>query len=115
MAQYIVSTSKNNTFNIKVTYEYPFSMNDNDLRKAVDYLIKQYNEVYTSIAPTIYIRDGEHQDGKTSTINDICILIDRGNNELSRRTNEKILKRSFVVTVVTLGVAVVSCITAIVK
>lgn len=102
--------SDETTFHIEVPYEYPFSMETEELRTHVRNLIERYNKIYRATNLKIYIQKGCYQDGIPSKVEDVEYLINIGNNELSRRVNEKILKCSFVVAIITLIVAVVSCI-----
>ena len=102
--------SDETTFHIEVPYEYPFSMKTEELRTHVRNLIERYNKIYRATNLKIYIQKGCYQDGIPSKVEDVEYLINIGNNELSRRVNEKILKCSFVVAIITLIVAIVSCI-----
>ena len=105
--------SDETTFHIEVPYEYPFSMETKDLRTQIKVLIERYNKIYRATNLTIYIQKGCYQDGILAKIEDVEHLINIGNNELSRRVNERILNRAFVVAVITLGVAIVSCLVTI--
>lgn len=105
--------SDETTFHIEVPYEYPFSMETEELRTQIKVLIERYNKIYRATNLTIYIQKGCYQDGILSKIDDIEYLINIGNNELSRRVNEGILKKSLRISRITLGVAIVSCFIAL--
>lgn len=107
--------SDESAFHIKIPYEYPFSMETKILRQEVDDLIKKYNKIYRATNLIIYIQKGEYQDGVKSNVEDVERLINIGNNELSRRVNESILNKSFWVALITLFVAIVSCVVTIVN
>lgn len=79
-------------YQIKVPYEYPFSMSDKDLLASIQKLEINYNEIYRATNLTLYINKGEYQNGIVSKIEDVEHLISIGKNELSRRTNDLILK-----------------------
>lgn len=102
-------------YQIKVPYEYPFSMSDNDLLDNIKDLEKKYNDIYRTTNLTLYISKGEYQNGIVSRIEDVEHLIIIGKNELSRRTNDLILKKSLEISRWTLSIAVVSLIVAIIS
>lgn len=101
--------SNENTFYIKVPYEYPFSIGDDALRRKVKELIEEYNKIYRATNLIVYIQKGEFQDSIKSKVADLENLINQGNNELSRRTNERILKKSLWISAMTLFIAATSC------
>ena len=75
-------------YQIKVPYEYPFSMSDKNLLASIQKLEINYNEIYRATNLTLYINKGEYQNGIVSKIEDVEHLISIGKNELSRRTND---------------------------
>ena len=105
--------SDETTFHIEVPYEYPFSMEMEELRTHINSLIERYNKIYRATSLTIYIQKGCYQNGIPSKIEDVEYLINIGNNELSRRVNEEILRKSLRISRITLGVAIISCLIAI--
>jgi hypothetical protein len=102
-------------YQIKVPYEYPFSMSDNDLLDNIKDLEKKYNDIYRTTNLTLYISKGEYQNGIVSKIEDVEHLISVGKNELSRRTNDLILKKSLIISKWTLAIAIASVIVAIIS
>lgn len=108
-----LTVSTGNPLYIEVPYEYPFSMKDDDLRKKVKEFIDEYNQMYRATTSEIYIKKGRYQNPILSKIEDLESLINQGNNELSRRTNEKILIGTLVVAGLTLFVTIVSCVVTI--
>lgn len=102
-----------NGYAIKVPYEYPFSMSDKDLLLSIQKLEENYNEIYRAPNLTIYIYKGEYQNGLLSKIEDVEYLISMGKNELSRRTNDSILKKSLTISKYTVVIAFISMIAAI--
>ncbi len=104
-----------NGYSIKVPYEYPFSMSDVDLLEAIQKFEINYNEIYCATNCHFYIYKGEYQNGTLSKIEDIEHLISIGKDELSRRTNDKILKQSLTISKWTLAIAIISVIIAIIS
>ena len=90
-------------------------MSDNDLLDNIKDLEKKYNDIYRTTNLTLYISKGEYQNGIVSRIEDVEHLIIIGKNELSRRTNDLILKKSLEISRWTLSIAVVSLIVAIIS
>ena len=101
-------------YQIKVPYEYPFSMSDKNLLASIQKLEINYNEIYRATNLTLYIK-GEYQNGIVSKIEDVEHLISIGKNELSRRTNDLILKKSLIISKWTLAIAIASMIVAIIS
>lgn len=102
-------------YQIKVPYEYPFSMSDKDLLDSIQKLEINYNEIYRATNLTLYINKGEYQNGIVSKIEDVEHLISIGKNELLRRTNDLILKKSLAISKWTLAIAFVSAVVAIIS
>lgn len=102
-------------YQIKVPYKYPFSMSDKDLLASIQKLEINYNEIYRTTNLTLYISKGEYQNGIVSKIEDVEHLISVGKNELSRRTNDLILKKSLIISKWTLAIAIASVIVAIIS
>lgn len=102
-------------YQIKVPYEYPFSMSDKDLLVSIQRLEINYNEIYRATNLTLYINKGEYQNGIVSKIEDVEHLISIGKSELSRRTNDLILKKSFVISICTLVIAIASVVVAVIS
>ena len=102
-------------YQIKVPYEYPFSMSDKDLLASIQKLEVNYNEIYRATNLTLYINKGEYQDGLVSKIEDVEHLISIGKNELSRRANDLILKKSLAISKWTLAIAFVSAVVAVIS
>lgn len=102
-------------YQIKVPYEYPFSMSDTDLLASIQKLEINYNESYRATNLTLYINKGEYQNGIVSKIEDVEHLISIGKNELSRRTNDLILKKSLIISKWTLAIAIASVIVAVIS
>ncbi len=100
-------------YSIKVPYEYPFSMSDEDLLISIQKLEVNYNEIYRATNLILYISKGEFQNGMISKIEDLEYLISMGKNELSRRTNDLILKKSLAISKWTLAIAVISAVAAV--
>lgn len=65
-------------YQIKVPYEYPFSMSDKDLLASIQKLEINYNEIYRATNLTLYINKGEYQNGIVSKIEDVEHLISIG-------------------------------------
>ena len=99
-------------YQIKVPYEYPFSMSDTDLLASIQKLEINYNESYRATNLTLYINKGEYQNGIVSKIEDVEHLISIGKNELSRRTNDLILKKSLIISK---WIAIASVIVAVIS
>ena len=97
-----------NGYQINVPYKYPFSMSDKDLLANIQKLEANYNEIYRATNLTFYITKGEYQKGIVSKIEDVEHLISIGKNELSRRTNDLILKKSLAISKWTLAIAFVT-------
>lgn len=102
-------------YQIKVPYEYPFSMSDKDLLASIQKLEINYNEIYRATNLTLYINKGEYQNGIVSKIEDVEHLISIGKNELSRRTNDLILKKSLIISICTLAIAFISMVVTIIS
>ena len=102
-------------YQIKVPYEYPFSMSDKDLLASIQKLEINYNEIYRATNLTLYINKGEYQNGIVSKIEDVEHLISIGKNELSRRTNDLILKKSLTISICTLAIAFISMVVTIIS
>lgn len=102
-------------YQIKVPYEYPFSMSDKDLLASIQKLEINYNEIYRATNLTLYINKGEYQNGIVSKIEDVEHLISIGKNELSRRTNDLILKKSLTISIYTLAIAFISMVVTIIS
>lgn len=102
-------------YQIKVPYEYPFSMSDKDLLASIQKLEINYNEIYRAANLTLYINKGEYQNGIVSKIEDVEHLISIGKNELSRRTNDLILKKSLTISICTLAIAFISMVVTIIS
>lgn len=102
-------------YQIKVPYEYPFSMSNKNLLASIQKLEINYNEIYRATNLTLYINKGEYQNGIVSKIEDVEHLISIGKNELSRRTNDLILKKSLIISKWTLAIAIASMIVAIIS
>ena len=64
---------------------------------------------------TLYINKGEYQNGIVSKIEDVEHLISIGKNELSRRTNDLILKKSLTISICTLAIAFISMVVTIIS
>lgn len=102
-------------YQIKVPYEYPFSMSDKDLLASIQKLEINYNEIYRATNLILYINKGEYQNGIVSKIEDVEHLIGIGKNELSRRMNDLILKKSLIISKWTLAIAIASVIVAVIS
>lgn len=102
-------------YQIKVPYEYPFSMSDKDLLASIQKLEINYNEIYRATNLILYINKGEYQNGIVSKIEDVEHLIIIGKNELLRRTNDLILKKSLIISKWTLAIAIASVIVAVIS
>ena len=102
-------------YQIKVPYEYPFSMSDKDLLASIQKLEINYNEIYRATNLTLYINKGEYQNGIVSKIEDVEHLISIGKNELSRRTNDLILKKSLTISICTLAITFISMVVTIIS
>ena len=83
-------------------------MKPKELQQQVRDFIETYNKIYGAINLIIYIQRGRYQNGVLSKIEDVENIINQGNNELSRRTNEKILRWSLLVAIISCVVAIVS-------